>query len=278
MNMNELVRVGTLPQSKLPAPNATYKTASSYVEALANLNIQLSICQRNDAIESANDCRRKFVARQLFYKLAKDKKPTKFENGPFKLWCDDLRPAKILLNNDLQIVGVVDWEFTYAAPVEFSYAPPWWLLIETPESWGKGLDDWTQVFDYCLKTFFKAMRKQNDGQFLADRMQDSWESGDFWVVYALLHSFAFDAIYWQKIDTRLFGPTVSSPEDAWKEQLALLDEEEINDMEKLVSRKMEEMNSRPLAWDPDDYTEEFQQKLRRRRKEEDEAKDQKKEV
>ncbi|KAJ6031710.1 hypothetical protein N7540_002442 [Penicillium herquei] len=276
MNMNKLVRVGTLPQSKLPAPNATYNTASSYVEALANLNIQHLIYQRNDAIESADDCRRKFVARQLFYKLARDKRLTNFHNGPFKLWCDDLRPANILLNNELQIVGVVDWEFTYAAPAEFSFAPPWWLLIETPESWVKGLDDWTQVFDYRLKTFLKVMRKQNDGQFLADRMQDSWGSGDFWIVYTLLHSFVFDAIYWQRIDTRFFGTTVRGHEDAWKEKLVLLDEEEIDDMEKLVCRKMEEMNSRPLAWDPDDYTKEFRQKLKRQR--EDEARDLEKEV
>ncbi|KAJ5712047.1 hypothetical protein N7488_006203 [Penicillium malachiteum] len=112
------------------------------------------------------------------------------------------------------------------------------------------------------------MRKQNDGQFLADRMQDSWESGDFWVVYALLHSFAFDAIYWHKIDTRFFGPTTSRSEDAWKERLVLLGEEEIDEMEKLVSRKMEETNSRPLAWDPDSYTEDFRQKLKRRREKE----------
>ncbi|CDM27631.1 unnamed protein product [Penicillium roqueforti FM164] len=47
----------------------------------------------------------------------------------------------------MHIAGVVDWEFTYAAPTEFSYAPPWWLLIEKPEDWPKGLDDWTRSFD-----------------------------------------------------------------------------------------------------------------------------------
>ena len=267
MNTNELVRVGTFPRSKLPALDATYDTASSYVEALANLNIQHLVHQRNDAVESADDCRRKFVARQLFCKLAKEKRLTRFENGPFKLWCDDLRPANILLNENLHIVGVVDWEFTYAAPVEVSYAPPWWLLIETPENWEKGMDDWERVFDSRLKTFLKAMRKHEGGHSLADHMQDSWESGDFWVVYALLHSFVFDAIYWQKIDSRFFGPTVSRPEDAWKERLNLLDEKEMDDMEKLVSRKMEEMKDRPLAWDRDEYTEEFRQKLKRQREE-----------
>jgi hypothetical protein len=41
----------------------------------------------------------------------------------------------------MHIAGVVDWEFTYAAPVEFSYAPAWWLLIEKPEYWSKGIED-----------------------------------------------------------------------------------------------------------------------------------------
>jgi hypothetical protein len=36
------------------------------------------------------------------------------------------------MDENLKLAGVVDWEFTYAAPAEFSYAPPWWLLIEKP--------------------------------------------------------------------------------------------------------------------------------------------------
>jgi hypothetical protein len=62
------------------------------------------------------------------------------------------------MRDSTQIAGVVDWEFTYAAPVEFSYAPPWWLLIEKPEFWGKGIEDWIRVFGLRLKTFLKAMK------------------------------------------------------------------------------------------------------------------------
>lgn len=279
MNMNELVRLGTLPRSKLPPLDATFKTASSYIETLAQLNIQHLIYQRNDAVQSTDDCRRKFVARQLFYKLAKDKKLSLpcDENGPFKLWCDDFRPANVLLNNlneDMHIAGVVDWEFTYAAPVGFSYAPPWWLLIEKPEYWSEGIEDWTRVFDRRLKAFLTAMRYcedmdvQHGQRRLSDQMQRSWESGDFWVVYAILHSFAFDAIYWQKIDRRFFGPTeTDDPSEAWKERLDLLDETQRVEMERLVTRKLEEMDERVLAWDPDEYTEAFRQELKRRREE-----------
>ncbi|KAL2871409.1 phosphotransferase family protein [Aspergillus lucknowensis] len=287
MNMNELVRLGDLPRSKLP--DTTFNTSSSYLEALADLNIEHLIHQRNDAVESADDCRRKFVARKLFHKLAKNKQLTNpsLETGPFKIWCDDLRPANVLLNENMQIVGVVDWEFTYAAPAEFSYAPPWWLLIEKPEYWPKGIEDWTTVFDYRLKTFLKVMKNREDiaiqegrlteDQRLSGHMGQSWESGDFWIMYAVLHSFAFDTIYWRKIDPRFFGPT-ENPEEAWKERLSLLDEKEQYEMEQQVARKLEDMKTRALAWDPDEYTLAFHQQLKRRREEADEEKDKNNEV
>ncbi|KAF7718471.1 Aminoglycoside phosphotransferase domain-containing protein [Penicillium ucsense] len=242
INMNELVRLGGLPRSKLPDLHTTFNTASSYLEALADLNLEHLIYQRNDAVESADDCRRKFVARKLFRKLAKDKRLTNpsLEKGPFKIWCDDLRPANMLLDEKMQIFGVVDWEFTYAAP---------------------GIEDWTGVCDNRLKTFLKVMKDSEDiaiqqgrlteDQRLSGPMGLSWENGDFWIMYAVLHSFAFDTICWQKIDPRFFGPT-ESPEEAWKERIDLLDEEEKDEMERLVARKLKEMNSRVLAWDPDE--------------------------
>lgn len=66
MNMDELVRLGDLPRSKLPNLHTTFNIISSYLEALADLNIEYLIYQSNDAVESVDDCRRKFVARKLF--------------------------------------------------------------------------------------------------------------------------------------------------------------------------------------------------------------------
>lgn len=47
----------------------------------------------------------------------------------------------------------------------------------------------------------------------------------------------------------------------------LLDETQKGDMERLVKRKLEEVEDRILAWDPDEYTESFRQKLMRTREE-----------
>ncbi|KAF7168776.1 hypothetical protein CNMCM5623_001669 [Aspergillus felis] len=249
MPMNTLVQLGSLPQSKLLT--TTFNTASSYFEALAELHIAHLINQRNDAIDSAEDCWRKLVARYFFRKLAREHRLTErsasFDKGPFKLWCDDFRPANILMNEEQKIVGFVDWEYAYAAPVEFSFAPPWWLLIEKPEYRPRGLDDWCREYERRLQTFLSATRYQEEKaieqgwlkstQRLSGPMRDSWEGGDFWIAYTARNNFAFDLIYWHKIDQRFFGPTSSPIDDIWKQRLDLLEPEERADIERLVAIK-----------------------------------------
>lgn len=83
-------------------------------------------------------------------------------------------------------------------------------------------------------------------------MQQSWESGDFWVTYAARKRFAFDALFWRKIDGRFFGGGTSTEADRWKEQLHLLTDNEKAELEKVVEKKLEEMRTRVLAWEPDE--------------------------
>ena len=87
---------------------------------------------------------------------------------------------------------------------------------------------------------------------LSQPMWESWRSGDFWVSYAARKNFAFDAIFWQKLDCHFFGPG-GTPEDVWEKRIELLDEEEKMSMEPFVQQKLEDMKERTLAWDPDEY-------------------------
>ncbi|GAB1198103.1 hypothetical protein APSETT444_007411 [Aspergillus pseudonomiae] len=150
--MNEIVQLGTLPPSKLPT--GTYDKASSYFDAIAALHISHLRHQKNEADipedvpadALADDCRRKCVARFLFQTIVRSQEHRKqwisHEKGPFPVWCDDFQPGNVLVDEAESVVGVVDWEFTYTAPAEFTYAPPWWLLLVKPEDWPNGLDDW----------------------------------------------------------------------------------------------------------------------------------------
>lgn len=264
IHMNKLVRLGTLPRSKLP--DVTFESSLSYFSALAELHVEHLTHQRNDAVDSATNCWRKYVARQLLCRLSKDRQLTvstsNNDTGPFKLWCDDLQPSNVLLNVDLQIVGVIDWEFTYASLAEFSSALPWWLLLEQPEYWPDGIEAWTEVYEHRLQTFLKVLIEHEDDlifsgrleeeQRLSQLMWESWRSRDFWVSYAARKNFAFDAIFWQKLDHHFFGPG-GTPEDVWEKRIELLDEKEKMSIEPFVQQKLEDMKERVLAWDPDEY-------------------------
>jgi hypothetical protein len=72
-------------------------------------------------------------------------------------------------------------------------------------------------------------------------MKESWESGNFWVNYAARRSWAFDMIYWAKIDRRFFG------DGNLEDRFHLLTREERREMDILVKKKLEEKEERTLA-------------------------------
>jgi hypothetical protein len=260
LNMNELVQLGNFPRHKLPSQPLS--SSSSYYQVLAQLHLDHLSTQHNDAVESAEDCRRKYIARQLFLKLASESRLTNkdLDAGPFLLFCDDLRPANVLVNADHKIVAVIDWEFTYSAPAEFTHSPPWWLLLELPEYWPKGLEDWAIMYEKRLATFLRVLEKQEqdaihrgilkEDQILSIRMKESWESGAFWINYAARRSWAFDAIFWKWLDSKFFG---TNQGNGFESRLELLAKEQQNHMQPFVEKKLEEKNERILIdWETEE--------------------------
>ncbi|KAJ5705905.1 hypothetical protein N7536_001594 [Penicillium majusculum] len=168
------------------------------------------------------------------------------EEGVFKLFCDDLRPANVLANSEFgyKISGAIDWEFTYAAPLEFVYSPPCWLLLERPEYWEDGLDDWERVYEARLEVFLQELRMREDVDIrrgvigeenrISGHMRESWDNSGFWVSYVARRSWAFDVIYWARIDRRFFG------EGSLEDRIELLTVEERDGMEEFVRRKLAE--------------------------------------
>lgn len=76
-------------------------------------------------------------------------------------------------------------------------------------------------------------------------MRGSWETGDFWVNYAARRSFAFDMIYWTKIDKRFFRA------GGIEDRLQLLTDAERAEMGGFIDRKMKEKAEHTLpCWPP----------------------------
>ncbi|KAI3401957.1 hypothetical protein diail_6517 [Diaporthe ilicicola] len=279
LNMTNMVKLSNIPKSIFPPEGTTYRTADEWYLVLAEMQMATLVFQHNDMVSSEDDCRAKYVARQLFRRLAKQGRLSKFgfaeddwsgrsKHAPatlpmpdgsssFRMWCDDFRPANVLVDDDDNVLGVVDWEYAYVGPTHFTLDSPWWLLLDVPEMWDNGIEDWTSIYDKRLKTWLLALEEaekemSSESLLLSAYMRESWETGRFWLNYAARRSWAFDTIYWMYLDERFFGERGKdvSTEELWKTRVHLLNPEERAAMELMVQNKMEESKERVLVeWD-----------------------------
>jgi len=295
-DMNDMLQLAGIPRSILPPREKTYGTADEYYSELANMHLAQLIFQHNDLVASADDSRNKYVARQIFRKLAREGKISTFgfrednwsaqsktmstillpappNTGSFRLYCDDLRAGNVLLDDSNNVAAIIDWEFTYAAPSQFSLDPPWWLVLDAPDMWDEGIEDWIKFYEPRMKIWLSALQKAEATAeptprcmevSLSTYMQESWETGQFWLSHAARKSWVFDALFWKFLDERFFGIRQNKvPRDKlWKTRLHLLSEAEKIAMEPFVERKLEETKERKLVdWDPEDAKKRFAEVL-----------------
>lgn len=249
-------------------PSQTYGTAKEWYNALVDMHITQLALQYNDTAEDDDDIRDKYVARKLFQRLADTNSlwPERgYSGGDFKLFSQDLRPANVLVDEDLRVVGVIDWEFAYAALAEFTFDPPWWLLLLEPECWPGGYNEWMKAYEARLQIFLRVLEVEekkmtetsgaslpdNNGAAstpsLSQSMRRSWEERDWMVNYAVRDSWAFDFIWWKFLDERYFGPNGDQDHRA---RLHLLSEVQKAAMDALVTAKAHERSHRRIfEWD-----------------------------
>ena len=213
LNMNELVWLGNVSPDLLP--QGPFETSTSYYIALADMHLAHLKAQRAEVMQR-QDFRCKYIARRLCCKMARVGLLSQHgDKGPFSLFNDDFRPANVLDTSKFEVTRALDWEFTYAASPEFAHSAPVWLLLELPEYWPEGLDDWMRVYEKNLPVFLAAISEREtaaikhgilkEHQRLSQFIDDSWRTGDFWASYAARRCWAFDMIYWAKIDRSFFG-------------------------------------------------------------------------
>lgn len=75
---------------------------------------------------------------------------------------------------------------------------PWWLL-DMPEMWDDGIEDWKSIDESRLDTWIseteEAEQDMNPGSLLLSAyMRESWATGRFWLNYAARKSWTFDTI------------------------------------------------------------------------------------
>lgn len=236
-NMNELASVTTYPPDQFPT--APFDRASDYFESVANEHLTHLWTQRN-LTDNAEIARNRFIARHKFAQLI-----PKYclDNAGFILFCDDMRPANMLVDPEtLRITALIDLEFTNAMPAQFTYDPPWWLLLSGPESWlDRGaMDEFVASYEPRMEQFLLALerveeglRLPNGGPPLSTHMRESWKTGRFWFNYAARKSFDIDVVYWAAMHHKDGGGSGEQ----------LLDDQSRDEMDLLVETKMEQLKA-----------------------------------
>ncbi|KAL9107693.1 MAG: hypothetical protein Q9227_007408 [Pyrenula ochraceoflavens] len=242
-NMNELATSTNFPIDQFPTK--PFDCASDYFSAAARQHLIHLRSQRNLA-EDEEDARRRFIARHRFMGLIP--KYCIDDNGPFKIFCDDMQPSNMLINPDtLRITAVLDFEFTNVMPAQFTYDPPWWLLLLGPDMWLErySMSEFMNRYVPRMEQFLRALERvearsasneePSEQPRLSVRMRDSWDTGRFWFNYAARKSLDIDAIYWQKLHEE--GADIE-----------LLDEETVKEMRPFIDMKMKQLKEYREEW------------------------------
>ncbi|KAH0371531.1 hypothetical protein KCU65_g1677, partial [Aureobasidium melanogenum] len=233
--------------SKPPFENAT-----DYMEHLLQQSTKHLYDQRN-SVEDAEDARREFIVRRRTQALLPYFK-SRYDTSPFKLYCDDMHPRNILVDSSTyQITAVIDWEWTYTAPQDFSYTIPSWLILEKPSAWiessktkfKKQVMLFTQALEDAERKREHLSPEQRDEGRMSTAMRQSFEDGTFWFKQMLLSVHTFDGeIYWPHLEPFL--------EKRGLLEVGIPDEKEI---EEFVAMKMRDLQA---------YKEELQKKSEQR--------------
>ncbi|KAH0556145.1 hypothetical protein GP486_005925 [Trichoglossum hirsutum] len=231
LKMNEIARCGNVFAGH-PEP---FSTAKEYLLELANQNM-LHLEKQRNSTEDEEDAQRKYIFRRLFLSATRYLISPSHDNGPFKLFCDDFCPGNILVDSTLKITSVIDWEYTYAAPVQFLSAPWRSLLLLQPAAWDSDHD---KLFRSKFELFLGVLKEQEETVCpnrlsLSTLMQQSADDMTFWYNEAARDSFSFEDIYWPRLDRFFFNDGV--------ERRIFMSREGIqNGLAEFVNSKMEQL-------------------------------------
>lgn len=151
---------GTTANTSIQGPlSQMFTSSSNYFSHIADHDLRHLRHKLNSVDE--DDARQKYirwtVLRQLVPNFAR------YDSGPFKLICDDFSAMNMMVNNanNLHIVAVLDWEWSYAGPRELFWSLHRCGFSENIQLHGRmtltihGCQDitntWTSILKSCRK-------------------------------------------------------------------------------------------------------------------------------
>ncbi|KAH9224842.1 phosphotransferase enzyme family protein [Leptodontidium sp. 2 PMI_412] len=221
-------RIGSLPSPKAKAQNPTparpltfkahsilqnggvntfgdrvqgFTTTTEYFQYVVGQDWEQLIHQPNSTMGLYN-AKNKYTAFKVLKAIIPDLVNAQYDHGKFKLICDDLGLANLIVRSkeDLTVVGVVDLEWSYIGPAQLFGSAPWWLLQDRPvnSAWDyKGGEPPKIAARYfkCLETFIRILEEEeanmpgHEEKELSSLVKWSQASGAMWLHMILSSGF-----------------------------------------------------------------------------------------
>ncbi|KAL2262479.1 hypothetical protein VTK26DRAFT_1210 [Humicola hyalothermophila] len=172
--------------------DAPLRSADRYAKMLLDLADNAFRKSRTVA-ESEEQAADRIYHFHMFRQHAETWVDRRLDQGPFVLVHGDLEIFNLLLDHDMNIVGVLDWEWSRAVPLQL-FISPLWLNSTTFESlcYSFRYRDYLERFDEFLAILRAREREKYGNELLADEWDKRKKQSGFLVAYALERWTAMD--------------------------------------------------------------------------------------
>ncbi|WEW57028.1 hypothetical protein PRK78_002487 [Emydomyces testavorans] len=136
-----------------------------------------------------------------------------YNHGPFILMHGDLRPPNIILDDKLNVISVLDWEWSHTIPAQL-FVPPSWLTGEELISASKDLGRILLMahanqleMELTTKEFFgyNPNRRRHADLPLTKLWRRAMKHKNLFVAHALLKPCYFGNVYFNALDYEYYG-------------------------------------------------------------------------
>ncbi|KAK8213130.1 kinase-like domain-containing protein [Phyllosticta paracitricarpa] len=212
--LNETQRM--MVAAEIPVPlvsSSPFTSTSEYFEHLAFQTLT-SLAENKTTRLYPQEAFQNFNTAYLLRSIAQHF-AAKIEGMPHKLYCDDLRFGNIIVNDSYDILAIIDFEFTYAAPASFLGSPPWWLAGTEPFEWNDhDKKDYEAKMDMFIDELEQEETARNDHAHALSRfMRQCWANGFFWYNVAVRESVKLPQVMMHCLHIEPFRSFLQKP--AW---------------------------------------------------------------
>lgn len=182
------------------APRAAFKSATDFVLHQLSVMSEAYRLPMSEQTLGTAQC-------ELFALTHLERELSSFTNadwdeGPFVLSHLDLRWPNIIVNDDLDILAIIDWEWTGSIPRQL-FTPPFWIAgRESPSIAG---DEYREEFTH----FRKVILKKSETSDLCRQLAEEWDvdllnTKTLPIAELLRHHSQLIAIFYQALYPKLF--------------------------------------------------------------------------